>query len=269
MAETDSLEWSTPATPDKDGHDDQLGVARDSTEWKPEDEEPADMGELNYDYSSLSEKIGAGLREKEKGNALFAKGEYEKAWKQYDTCFIHVFTSKEEWVAIGPEGQAAINEYKVPIHLNRGLCRLRKDHLDDALWDFNEALRIDAKNPKGLYRKGVVLTKIIQRDMAKEGTDQLWDLDIAVDRAKESREILMEAAKLSPNDVNVRNALNELKRVRDQLARHRQKYRADQKKLYSTFISNLDKNNRKVSEAEEKAIFEDLPELERVRIDSI
>lgn len=269
MAETDSLEWSTQATSDRSTIDDKSEAKRDSTEWKPEDEEPADMGELDYDYSSLSEKISAGLREKDKGNALFAKGEYEKAWKQYDTCFIHVFTSKEEWIAIGPEGQAAINNYKVPIHLNRGLCRLRKDHLDDALWDFTEALRIDAQNSKGLYRKGVVLTKIIQRDMAKEGTDQLWDLDVATDRAKEGRDALVQAAKLSPNDVNVRNALKEMKQVREQLAAHRQKYRADQKKLYSTFISNLDKNNRKMSETEEQAIFEDLPELERVRIDSL
>lgn len=268
MAETDSLEWAASVASGNAQVPEQQSAKRDAREWSADDEEPADLGELDYDYSSISEKISAGLKEKEKGNALFAKGEYEKAWKQYDTCFIHVYTSKEEWIAIGSEGQAAINEYKVPIHLNRGLCRLRKQHLDDALWDFNEALRIDGRNPKALYRKGVVLTKLVERDMSKESTDELWDLDLATGRAKEAREALTQAARLSPNDVNVRNALNELKRVREQLAKHRKKYRADQKELYSTFISNLDKSNRKMSQTEEKAVFEDLPELERVRIDA-
>lgn len=51
-------------------------------EWKHEDEEPADYGELDYDYTYVSEKISSGLEEKEKGNKLFAQGKYEEAWKQ-------------------------------------------------------------------------------------------------------------------------------------------------------------------------------------------
>lgn len=262
MAETDNLEWGKQAGSEEDGEE-----KRDVTEWDMKNEEVADMGELDYDYSSVEQKIAAGLKEKEKGNILFQKGEYEKAWKQYDTCFVHVYTSKEEWVAIGPEGRASINNFKVPIHLNRGLCRLRKKHFDNALWDFNEALRIDENNVKGLYRKGLVLTRIIESDMAKEGSDELWDLDVAEGRANEARTVLMKAVKLSPGDINIRNALQDLKTVRDELAEHRKKYRANQKKLYSTFISNLDKENARIREEEEKSVFDDLPQLERVRIE--
>lgn len=242
-----------------------------ATEWEvgsddPADE-PADFSELDYDYSSVQEKIAAGLKEKAKGNALFAKGEYEAAWKQYDRCFVHVYTSKEEWEAIGKQGRADINNFKMPCHLNRGLCRLRKQDLDNALWDFSEALRIDPNNAKGLYRRSVVLIGLIKRDMAKQDTGELWDLDVAEGKAEDARKDLMKAVKLAPNDIGIRKAFDDLKQVRDQLVEHRKKYRADQKKLYSRLISNLDKDNQKLREAEENGLFDDMPRLERLRIE--
>lgn len=241
-------------------------MAEDQAEWKPEDEEPADYGELDYDYTSVSEKIEAGIAEKEKGNKLFAKGQYEDAWKQYDRAFVHIYTSKEEWEAIGPEWRQAINDFKLPCHLNRGLCRLRKDDLDNALWDFSEALRIDPTNTKGLYRRGVVLTRVIKREMAKEEHGEVWDLDKADKRAADARKDLIQAAKQQPNDINIRKSLDELKSVREELAEHRKKYRKDQRKLYSNLISNLDRDNQKLAEEEDKELFEDMPKLERIRI---
>lgn len=238
----------------------------DGTEWEIENEEPADFSELDYDYSSVQEKISAGLVEKEKGNALFAKGEYEAAWKQYDRCFVHIYTSKEEWEAIGEQGRYSINQFKLPCHLNRGLCRLRKDDLENALWDFSEALRIDPNNVKGRYRRGIVFIGLVRADMAKQDSGELWDLDNAEKKADDARKDLMLAVKLAPNDVAIRNALDELKGVREELAKHRKIYRRNQKKLYSTFISNLDRENQKISEAEEKGLFEDMPKLERIRI---
>lgn len=242
----------------------------DSSEWKLENEvpieEPADLGELDYDYSSIEEKIAAGLVEKEKGNKLFAQRDYEAAWKQYDRCFVHIYTSKEEWEAIGSEGHAKINNFKLPCHLNRGLCRLRKDDLQNALWDFSEALRIDEENPKGLYRRAVVLIGIVRKDIAKQETGELWDLDVSEKRVEDAKKDLMKAVKIVPNDVGVRKAFEDLKEVREQLAIHRKKYRQDQKKLYSKLISNLDKENQKLQEAEEEGLFTDMPRLERIRI---
>lgn len=241
-----------------------------STEWDPQledlDEEPADMGELDYDYSSVDEKIAAGLIEKEKGNKLFAQRDYEAAWKHYDRCFVLMYTSKEEWEVIGPEGHKKINDFKLPCHLNRGLCRLRKEDHKNALWDFSEALRIDPMNPKGLYRRAVVFIGIVKKDMAKQGTGELWDLDDSEKRVEDAKKDLLKAVKLVPNDVNVRKAFQDLKEVKDQLAVHRQRYKQDQKKLYSKLISNLDRENQKLQEAEEKGLFKDMPGLERIRI---
>lgn len=235
-------------------------------ECDPQREEPADLSELDYDYTSVQDKIAAGLREKEKGNTLFAQGKYEAAWKQYDRCFVHVFTSKEEWAAIGSEGRKAINNFRLPCHLNRGLCRLKKNELTDALWDFTEALRIDEHNAKGLFRRGTTLIKMVQAEMAKEGTDQLWDLDEAENKADDAKNDLHKAVRIVPGDLNVRKALDELKQMKQQLVEHRKRYRQQQKKLYSTFVSNLDRDNKKLAEAEED-LCKDMPSLERVYID--
>ena len=235
-------------------------------EWKPEDDEPADYGKLDYDYKTVEEKINAGLREKEKGNKLFKEGKYEAAWKQYDCAFVNIYTSKEEWDAIGPGWRKAINEFKLPCHLNRGLCRLRLDDLDAALWDFSEALRIDPSSAKGLYRRGTVRTKITQREIAKEKENELWDLEREEQRVADARKDLISAAKLLPNDENIRNTLEELKQVREALAKHRKKYRKDQRSLYSKLISGLDRENQKLAEMEDREIFADMPPLEYVRI---
>ncbi|KAI0557703.1 peptidylprolyl isomerase-like protein [Gracilaria domingensis] len=239
----------------------------DAHQWDPHTEdEPADLGELDYDYSSVQDKIAAGLREKEKGNRLFAQGKYEQAWKTYDRCFVHIYTSKEEWAAIGSDGRRAINKFKLPCHLNRGLCRLRKNELKDALWDFSEALRIDESNAKALYRRAITLTNMVRADMAKEGTDQLWDLDVAEKRAEDAKHDLYKAVRLVPNDLDVRKAIDDLKDDRRKLAQHRKRYRQKQRQLYSTFVSNLDRENQKIAEAEEN-VYADMPNLERVYIE--
>jgi tetratricopeptide (TPR) repeat protein len=197
---------------------------------------------------------------------LFKLGEFEAAWKQYDKAFVHIYTSKEEWEVIGQQGRDEINQFKLPCHLNRGLCRLRKDDLDNALWDFSEALRIDSASAKGHYRRGLVLTRLVQREMAKEAEGEHWDLDKALSNADEAKGDLVFAGKAAPADKSIRDAILELRSVREELLEHRRRYRADQRRLYSSFITNLDRDNARITEAEEQGLMADLPPLERVRI---
>lgn len=224
------------------------------------------LSTLDYSITTPSERIANATKEKQNGNKLFAGGEYEKAWKQYDKAFVHIYTSKEEWDAIGPEGRNAINQFKLPCHLNRGLCRLRKGDLDNALWDFGEALRIDSTNAKGRYRRGVVLTQIVQREMAKEMTGEMWDIEKGESRCADARADLVVAARAVPTDKSIRDALDELKLVREELRTYRRKYDSDEKKLYSSIISNMDKENERLQQVEEEGLLADLPPLERVRI---
>lgn len=225
------------------------------------------LSKLDYEISTPKERIANATKEKNLGNKLFAEGKYEAAWKQYDKAFVHIYTSKEEWEAIGKSGRNAINQFKLPCHLNRGLCRLRaNDGLENALWDFSEALLIDPTSAKGMYRRGIVLTRLVEADLAKEEAGESWDLDKAEKRAADARADLISAAKAVPSDKSIRVALEELQVVRKALRVHRQNYRKDQKELYSSFISNLDKDNARIKEAEEQGLLEDLPPLEKIRI---
>lgn len=225
------------------------------------------LGKLDYEVSTPMERIANATKEKEAGNKLFATGKYEAAWKQYDKAFVHIYTSKEEWEAIGKSGRAAINQFKLPCHLNRGLCRLRaNDGLENALWDFSEALLIDPTSAKGMYRRGVVLARLVKVELEREDRGESWDLDKAEKRAAQAREDLVTAAKAVPTDRAIREALDDLKAIREKLRGYRQKYMKDQKELYSSFISNLDKDNARIKEAEEKGLLNDLPPLEKIRI---
>lgn len=238
-------------------------------EWTPDpdDEEPADLSTLDYAIITPDERIANATKEKLKGNKLFAAGKYKEAWKQYDKAFVHIYTSKEEWEAIGPSGRKAINQFKLPCHLNRGLSRLRANEgIENALWDFSEALLIDPSSAKGRYRRGLVLTQLARDDMAREEEGETWDLEKAERRAVDARADLVAAAKAVPSDKSIRDALEDLKVVREELRRHRQKYTSDQKKLFSSFISNLDRDNTRLQEAEEQGLLADIPPLEKVRI---
>lgn len=251
MADSNSLEWSPEPSP-ANSEDNEVEVA--------------DLSTLDYDVVTPLERIAAAENEKLKGNALFAKGRYKDAWAQYDKAFVNIYTSKEEWEAIGASGRLAINRFKLPCHLNRGLCRLRANEgLENALWDFSEALLIEPTSAKGMYRRGLVGMKIVEREMAKEGSER-WDLEKTELRAADARKDLVAAAKAVPTDKAIREAIEELKKVKEVLRGHRKKYATDQKKLYSSFISNLDKDNARLAEAEEKGLLADLPPLEKVRI---
>lgn len=229
--------------------------------------ENADMGELDYDLRTMEHKIARGNKEREAGNKLFKQGKFKEAWKTYDRAFVYIYTSKEEWEAIDSAGRNAINQFKKPCHLNRGLCRMRCGDYKDAHWDFSEALRIDSDDLKGIYRRGLAQLRICQEDVAKEKKGQWWDLDNVEEGCEQARADLYRACRAAPRDLNIREAIKELNALRGQVKIHRKKYNADQRKLYSSFISNLDKDNKKKKEIEDKEIYKDMPDLERIRIE--
>lgn len=247
-----------------------MADANNSLDLSPpasDDDEVADLSTLDYAVIPPLERIASATVEKEKGNTLFAAGDYKGAWKQYDRAFVYIYTSKEEWEAIGASGRLAINRFKLPCHLNRGLCRLRAgEGLDNALWDFSEALLIEPGSAKGMYRRGCVLMRLVREEMGKEGSGETWDLEKAERRAGDARKDLVAAAKAVPGDKAIRDALEELKGVREELREQRRMYAKEQKELFSSFIGNLDKDNARLEEAEEQGLLADLPPLEKVRI---
>ena len=198
---------------------------------------------------------------------LFRQGKYEEARKTYDRAFFYIYSSKEEWEALGPEGRKDINQFKLPCHLNRGLCRLRCSDFKNAHWDFSEALSIDPENVKGFYPRRLTQLRMCQGEVAKEEKGEWWDLEKVEQQAEESRKDLYRACRSVPRDMDIRQAIKELKALREELAVHRKNYNADRRKLYSLFVANLDKDNRRKQRIEDEDLFKDMPDVERIRIE--
>eukprot|EP00186_Timspurckia_oligopyrenoides_P002940 CAMPEP_0182450990 /NCGR_PEP_ID=MMETSP1172-20130603/43474_1 /TAXON_ID=708627 /ORGANISM="Timspurckia oligopyrenoides, Strain CCMP3278" /LENGTH=255 /DNA_ID=CAMNT_0024648719 /DNA_START=1501 /DNA_END=2268 /DNA_ORIENTATION=- len=221
-----------------------------------------DAVDRSYWYRTTQEKLDAAMIERQKGNDLFREGKYVDAKKAYDSAFVNIFCSKEEWAMLSGEEQSSINAFKAPCHLNRGLVRLKLKELDDALWEFTEALSIDSGNTKGLFRRGCVLIEKCKEEMNKENLKEYWDVDRAQGYLDRARDDLVKACYQAPNDKAIRNEIEELGNVQKQLKEYQKKYKNEQKQLYSQLIANMDaKNDVKNAKSMEK-ILQNMPPLE-------
>mmetsp|Transcript_6734 Transcript_6734/g.28804 ORF Transcript_6734/g.28804 Transcript_6734/m.28804 type:complete len:261 (-) Transcript_6734:568-1350(-) len=243
-------------------HEDQQSIESDEGSEKPEDgiDSPGFTGEL----LSVEEKIRLASIEKEKGNALFKAGEIEKAWKQYDVAFVNVFIGKEEWASLTEEQRNVINTFKCPCHLNRGLCRLKLGHYEDALWDFSEAVRIDPENVKGRYRRAVCHLEMVKLEMKKEGEGRFWDIEKQQHLVVEVHDDLVFAIRKNPNDPVMRETLRDMHEVEKSLRNSRIKYKKEQEKTFSGFLRS--DTNESSDTVAELVNYDDMPALEKIVI---
>ncbi|TMW55031.1 hypothetical protein Poli38472_013793 [Pythium oligandrum] len=140
---------------------------------------------------------------RDRGSAQFKLKNVEKAVEWYERALYHVDFDEGTWhFEFMDQHRAAVNEVRLPVHLNLAMCYLGDAHqnLEKVIEHANEALVIDPENAKALYRGGKahLLT---------------GDLDGA-------RTKLKKAAQKQPNDKNIREALHLLA---EKTAEHRAK----------------------------------------------
>ena len=127
-----------------------------------------------------ADRCSEAMKEKDLGNELFKKGDYEEAKKQYDSGFIHVYIHHDEWKSnmMNDEQRKMINDTKAILHLNRCMCRVKQEKWNDALWDADKAIEYGGKpgNPKAYYRRMVIYTGHFSRELAKEQDGKFWDI---------------------------------------------------------------------------------------------
>lgn len=219
---------------------------------------------------TVDERIASAVEQKEKGNALIASKEYDQAQKCYDSGFVHIFYAKEEWEnCISQEDKDKVNRVKLVLYLNRALCKIKLKKIEDALWDCDQAILLDAKNSKGHFRRGLVYTEKLKAELTKEEKGEFWIVDKGFEYANEAEKSLEKAKNLSGDatDRKMLHALADLKRSHALLSKYASKYREDEKKLYKEKIfdrlkaknKKLEKQEKLKAEAEE---FSDMPALE-------
>ena len=118
------------------------------------------------EYAEGTDPIAARVAEAHKcrreGNVRFGAGDLAGAKQAYDSGFMGLVVTKEEWDGVAeesgggggggqggggalvgglsPEDKAAVSEARALLHLNRSLANLRLGRTDPALWDADRAL---------------------------------------------------------------------------------------------------------------------------------
>ncbi|GIY43398.1 peptidyl-prolyl cis-trans isomerase D [Caerostris darwini] len=138
------------------------------------------------------------------GNAFFRKEDYITANMKYKKA-LRYLNKLHEVNEVDYDLEKRLNTVVLPCILNSAACKLKLKLYDRALEDCDEALDIEAKNPKALYRRG----------QAFHGKGD-YDRSLAD---------LHEALRLAPHDKSV---IAELAAVRGEM----QAYKAKERKAY-------------------------------------
>jgi len=130
---------------------------------------------------SVDERVKHADESRQIGNQHMEKHEYELAKQCYDKAFVHLFMSRDEYTQLlTEEEKSVISKTKLKLHLNRALCKMKLGHLDDALWDCNQATEIEANNAKALFRRCQLRCKLLHSELEKEKRREFWLIETAV-----------------------------------------------------------------------------------------
>jgi len=166
---------------------------------------------------TAAEKISAATKKKEEGNQLFKDGKFEAAAQQYSKALDYF---KNSWGFTEDEKKEA-DAVKLPCFLNLAASQLRTKDFAECILNCHKALDIDSSNVKALFRRGQAYARSSDFDKAKSD--------------------FLEAAKLAPDNKEVRQELDMLKK---KVAAHKEQ----EKQMWS----NMFKPATKTSEPEAK-----------------
>eukprot|EP00916_Digyalum_oweni_P004043 GHVL01007199.1.p1 GENE.GHVL01007199.1~~GHVL01007199.1.p1 ORF type:complete len:260 (+),score=54.62 GHVL01007199.1:108-887(+) len=140
--------------------------------------------EISIFEKSTVEKLRAAEQFKKEGNEASACGNYSYAAYCYRKALVYFdYTfpeTDEEWVEF--------NSLKLKCHLNMCFCKLREENWEEVEVESRQALEIDPRNVKALYRRGMGFMHIGDYSDAKQ--------------------IFLTAIEIEPQNDEVRHALN-------------------------------------------------------------
>jgi len=164
--------------------------------------------EADHDTRKLPTKrrMDIVMKNKKEANELFVDKNYRHAAARYAKALTHC----SKFFDLSPDERKEVDDVKMSLYLNIALAYIKLEKLDNALQSCNDALKIDEKNTKALYRRATVLYQKRKFD------DAVKDL--------------VQAEKLVPDDKAV---LKLRKLVDQQLAKQKKKEMAMAKKMFA------------------------------------
>eukprot|EP00928_Gymnodinium_smaydae_P064240 TRINITY_DN47635_c0_g1_i1.p1 TRINITY_DN47635_c0_g1~~TRINITY_DN47635_c0_g1_i1.p1 ORF type:complete len:342 (+),score=70.88 TRINITY_DN47635_c0_g1_i1:46-1071(+) len=152
---------------------------------------------------SFEERLEAAMRGKDSGNAFFKAADFQRAIAAYRRALTALHFPGDPRVAAmdasngndrrdtWPVGPVREERSRVVLacHLNAAQCclKLASTHAEDAYWHASEALNIDGSSAKALFRRGAAA--------------------LALDRPEDAQKDLTKAARLEPQNPEIRAQL--------------------------------------------------------------
>jgi len=166
-----------------------------------------DGDEADHDTRRLPTKrrMEIVMKNKAEANELFSCGNYRHAAARYAKALTHC----AKFYDLSPQEEQEVKDVKLSLYLNMAFSYIKLEKFDNAFASCNDALSIDPKNVKALYRRATVQYEKRKFD------DAITDLK--------------EAEKLAPED----KAVKKLKLMVDkQMAKQKAKEKAMAKKMF-------------------------------------
>lgn len=118
------------------------------------------------------EKLAACDEFRRLGTLFFQHGQYQRAAYHYHKALVYfeyVFPETDE-------ENAEHDELKLKVLLNFAACRLKTNHLDDAIHHADQALAMDAASVKALYRRAQALRRKDEFELSLQDISRAIDL---------------------------------------------------------------------------------------------
>lgn len=132
----------------------------------------ADRGELEQD-----ELLERAQHQKNKGTELFQKGNLEYAVKRYNRAVECLSAMDNTEINLPDSLLQQFKTLRVQCHLNLAACNLKKEDFRNVIIQCNDALEVDGKSVKGLYRRGQGYVKLGKYDKARADFAKALELE--------------------------------------------------------------------------------------------
>ncbi|KAG6975789.1 hypothetical protein JG688_00002012 [Phytophthora aleatoria] len=149
---------------------------------KAEAERQAEGGDEDHDTRKLKkpERMRMVVKNKEEGNELFRDGNHKHAAARY----VKALTHASKFFDLTEADKEEVNAIKLSLYLNLAQCYLKMENYSKTVANCNDALALDAKSVKALYRRAVAYEKENKLEQAAD------DVKAALALAPQDRAVL-------------------------------------------------------------------------------
>jgi molecular chaperone DnaK (HSP70) len=122
-------------------------AAERGAEGDGDDQEDHDTRRLNF-----PRRLEIVMKNKKEANELFSDGNYKHAAARYAKALSHC----SKFFDLSPAQEEELRDVKLSLYLNLALAYIKLEKLDNAMQSCDDALKLDSKNTKALYRRASV-----------------------------------------------------------------------------------------------------------------